>query len=88
MDTSLPIQELRVIIQRQKRAMPDVGTDVEATGAITPETHKSLRRDIIARQCQRHDKGLPTKGVYELSSIGMVVGTLGEGTLARTGCAF
>src|SRR5215469_8202595 len=81
MDATLAVEEFRMILMGHDGAMPDVGMDVEAPAAVTPEAGELLRRHVIARQRQGHQEALAVQGIEQLPAIGMVIGPPDEGLL-------
>src|SRR5262245_13017418 len=56
MHAPLPVVEHHGRRERQSRRVPDPGMEVEALAAVAIEADEFLRREVIARQRQRHDE--------------------------------
>ena len=82
MHAALAIDQLGAVVERDDRAVPDVGMDVQAGAAVVQEGRELVRRDIVAGQRQRHDEPLVPGRIEELAAVGMVVSTPDQGALA------
>src|SRR5437763_15826253 len=57
-DTALSIQELRIILERHDRSVPNFRMNIEPAAAVTPERDELLWCHIVPRQGERHDETL------------------------------
>jgi hypothetical protein len=83
MDAALAIEEVRMVVKRHDRTVPDVGMDVEPTAPVAPKCPEMLRSHIVPRQCQRHDKTLTVQRVKQLAAIGVIIGSPDQRALTR-----
>jgi hypothetical protein len=78
MHGALPIEESLRAARPKHAFVPYVRVNVESLVAAEPEADKLLRRDIIARERQRHVEGLVLKRKEQLTTIRVVVRMLQE----------
>lgn len=57
MHRTLTIEKSLRSTETEYAFMPDVGVNVESVAAVAAETDEALRRDIVAREGQRHVEG-------------------------------
>src|SRR5580698_6934057 len=55
---ALAIKKALRALEGEDPLVPDVGVNVEALPAVEPEADEPLRRNIVARQRQRHEEWL------------------------------
>src|ERR1700688_4316753 len=81
----MAIEELSLFVQRHDRSVPHIGMEVQAASAFAPESDEFFRRDVIARQRQRHHETLPLERIEELAAIRVIVRAPDQGALAFFG---
>src|SRR5271165_536504 len=83
MDAALAIQELRMVVERHDRAVPDVRMDIEPAAAVTPERDEPFRCHIVPRHGKRHDETLAMQRIEQLASIWMIIGAPDQRAMTR-----
>src|ERR1700688_305798 len=84
----MAIEDLGLFVERHDRSVPHIGMEVQAAAAVAPESDEFFRRDIIARQRQRHHETPALERIKELAAVRVIVRAPDQGALARTACGF
>lgn len=74
MNTTLPVEQAALVIDRDDGAVPDARMNVEAIAAIATEGDELLRRHVVPWKGQRDHETLAMRRIEQLAAIRMIVG--------------